>query len=167
MANINKIVKFDLDERAVHLRGEKQLSFNEIATTLSDESGEKISKASVQRFFEARDRDRQKAVAMSSKLQAKVAEAEINTVGKRQDLIQKLEDLAQLAIEQGDLKVAVDALKEATSALNSLDKLLGKYETNPAVQVNLNQVNIDGEKRALLERIAAIPSTEATFEDVE
>jgi hypothetical protein len=121
----------------------------------------------VYRYFDTHDKEKARAVESSSKLMAKVAEAEINTVGKRQDLIQKLEDLAQLAIEQGDLKVAVDALKEATSALNSLDKLLGKYETNPAVQVNLNQVNIDGEKRALLERIAAIPSTEAAFEDVE
>jgi hypothetical protein len=108
-----------------------------------------------------------KAVEKSHKLQEKKAEAEINTVEKRQRFISKLEKIADEAFEKGDLKGAIDALKEATSALNSLDKLLGKYETTPAVQVNLNQVNIDGEKRALLERIAAIPSTEAAFEDVE
>jgi polyphosphate kinase 2 (PPK2 family) len=163
---INKITKLNLESRAIELRGEDK-SFAIIAKMLSDESKEKINESSVQRFFAARDQAVVQAVEKSHKLMAAVAEAEINTVAKRQQLIKKLEGYADTAAKQGDIKTAIDALKEATSALNSLDKLLGKYETTPAVQVNLNQVNIDGEKRALLERIAAIPATDATFEDVE
>lgn len=163
---VNKIVKFDLEHRAIELRG-KNLSQNDIAETLSEESGEKISMHSVHRFFASHDRAKANAVAKSDKLMAAVAEAEINTVTKRQELIKKLEGYADTAAKNGDIKTAIDALKEATSALNSLDKLLGKYETTLTVQVNLNQVNIDGEKRELLERIAAIPATDAAFEDAE
>jgi hypothetical protein len=89
-----------------------------------------------------------KAVEKSHKLQEKKAEAEINTVEKRQRFISKLEKIADEAFEKGDLKGAIDALKEATSALNSLDKLLGKYETTPQnvfansdVQINLQMID--------------------------
>jgi len=164
---INKIIKFNMEERALVLKEKNNLSLDEISSTLSEESGEQISRASVHRFFASREKDKQIAVAKSHKLMATVAEAEINTVTKRQELIKKLEGYADIAAKQGDIKTAIDALKEATSALNSLDKLLGKYETTPTIQVNLNQVNIDGEKRELLERIAAIPATDAAFEDIE
>jgi acetaldehyde dehydrogenase (acetylating) len=148
MANINKIVKFDLDERAVHLRGEKQLSFNEIATTLSDESGEKISKASVQRFFEARDRDRQKAVAMSSKLQAKVTEAEINTLTDIIECHDDLKFICKEAMKSGDYKTAIQAIDKRLSSIDLMNKALGKYQTTPQnvfansdVQINLQMID--------------------------
>jgi hypothetical protein len=163
---INKIKKYKLEPLAVELRA-KDKSYAEIANELSKFSKQNISISSVRRFFISNERASVQAVEKSDKLRAMVVEAEINTVEKRQRLINKLELLADEAVQRGDLKVAVDALKEATSALNSLDKRLGKYETTPAVQVNLNQVNIDAQKRELLERIAAIPSTEAAFTDPE
>jgi predicted transcriptional regulator len=163
---INKIKKFNLESLAEELRSQDK-SYADIADELCKVSNQNISPSSVRRYFESNERAMIKAVEKSHKLQEKKAEAEINTVEKRQRFISKLEKIADEAFEKGDLKGAIDALKEATSALNSLDKLLGKYETTPAVQVNLNQVNIDGEKRALLERIAAIPATDTTFEDVE
>lgn len=150
---INTIIKHGLESKAEELR-DNGLRLNDIAIQLSKEADLTITKSSLQRYFRSKQQDTQRLIEQKDALKATVIEAEINTVAKRQKLIHKLEKLADAAIEQGDLKVAVDALKEATSTLNSLDKGLGKYETTPAVQVNLQQGNIDAEKQALLGTIS-------------
>ena len=133
----SKLTEYDLEPRAIKLRSKIPIpSFAKIAKILSSESGEEISASAVQRFFAKREDAHEAVIMRSDKLKSKLIDAEINTVEKRQKIITLLEGVAVRAINEGDYRAAVDALREATNSLNSLDTRLGKYTAAATVNVN-------------------------------
>lgn len=109
---------------------------------MTEESGQRITKSVVQRYFENRELEQSKAVEMSAKLKVKVAEAEISTIEDRQEVIRDLLDLAK---KEKSGQVRVQAYRAVNEALDSLDKRLGKL--SPAgTTVNLNNINVNNVK---------------------
>lgn len=135
---INKIIKFGLETRAKTLRGQGK-TFDEIAVQLSKESTEQITQAAVFRYFKGNDLATSQVIETKDNLKAKVAEVEISTIEDRQQIIKGLLALASKALEDRD-KVA--AYKEANSALDSLDKRLGKLINNPVTINNMNSMKL-------------------------
>lgn len=141
---INKIVKLCLETRAKELRGAGK-SLDEIATTLSSESKQKITKASLFRYFEANKMAAVQAIETHDKLQVKVVEAEISTIEQRQKVIQGLIDLAKDKSIEG--KTRVHAYRAANEALDSLDSRLGKLSPRgQGPTFNLNNFNLNNVK---------------------
>jgi hypothetical protein len=137
---INKIIKLNLESRAIELRGEDK-SFAIIAKMLSDESKEKINESSVQRFFAARDQAVVQAVEKSDKLKAKVAEAEINTIDEAMKTVEELREISKLAKDAGDYRTAAIALDKVYTGLDIVNKVLGKYKvTMPDGNAGVNVV---------------------------
>ncbi|WP_094226937.1 hypothetical protein [Methanolobus psychrotolerans] len=125
----NKIIKFNLETRAVDLQ-EKKKPYAEIAELLSSESGEDITQSSVQRFFASREKEKQIAVAKSDKLKARVAEAEINTIDEAMACIGELKDICSQAKEEGDFRTAIQAIDKIYTGLDIVNKVLGKYKVS-------------------------------------
>jgi predicted nucleic acid-binding protein len=134
---MNTIVKFELESRAKDLKGLGK-SYEEIALILSKETKQTITKSAVFRYFESNHKAALQAIEKSDKLKAKVAEAEISTINERLEDISFLLELAKQARDEGDIKVAVLAMKARTEALNSLDERLGKLKA----PINSNTINI-------------------------
>lgn len=126
---INKITKFNLESRAISLQ-EKNKPYEEIADVLSNESGEVITKSSVQRFFASREREKQIAVEKSNKLKAKVAEAEINTLTEAMACIDELKKICKASQEEGDNRTAIQAIDKIYTGLDIVNKVLGKYKVS-------------------------------------
>lgn len=133
----NKLVKFNLEQRAINLKGQDK-SFEEIASILSDESKNKITSSSVFRFFESRDIAVAQAISKNDKLQAKVADIQINTVNKRYDLVDKLIALSERAEAAGEFHAAQSALRGANEVYKGLDDRI--FKLNPPKQTT--EVNI-------------------------
>ncbi|MEN6293884.1 MAG: hypothetical protein ABFD07_17940 [Methanobacterium sp.] len=133
----NKLIKYNLENRAVDLKGEGK-SFEEIASVLSKESKNKITSSSVFRFFESHEIAVAQAISKNDKLQAKVADIEINTVNKRYDLIDKLIDLSERAASAGEFQAAQAALRGANDVYKGLDDRI--FKLNPPKQTT--EVNI-------------------------
>lgn len=145
----NKIIKYDLETRAIALRGAEK-TFEEIADILSKESKNKISLSTVFRFFESNDKAMAIAIEKNNKLSAKVAEVEISTIEDRQKIIKGLLSLASGALEDRD---RVAAYKVATEAIDSLDKRIGKLTNNQGVTINnINAMNLSDVPTELLLR---------------
>ena len=140
---VNNIVKFNLETRAKELRWESK-SMEDIACTLSDESGQTITKSTVYRYFESNDKIASQMIEKNDKLKIKVIETEINTIEKRIEIIDTLLKIAEQAQECGDLRAAVLALRAATEAQDSLDSRLGKLKV-PSNTNNINILNIQEE----------------------
>lgn len=137
---INNIVKYDLETRAKALKGEGK-TLEEISKILSAESKTKISVSTVYRYFEANEKAMIQAIEKSDKLKAKVADAEINTITKRVEIIDEFLTIAEQALSCGDFRAAVMALRGATEAQDSLDERLGKLKA-PTNTNNINILNI-------------------------
>lgn len=135
----NKIIKLNLETRARELREDNKSTW-EIARVLSEEAGQKVTQSSVQRYFASFELEKKQAIEKREKLVAKVAEAEINTIEKRQKVVDELLSLAEDAKKAKDFKAAAAALKEINPILVSLDQLSGKLSTqqSPGVVVNVN-----------------------------
>ncbi|HZK88151.1 MAG TPA: hypothetical protein VFC27_03270 [Anaerovoracaceae bacterium] len=103
---VNNIIKFNLETRAKELRWESK-SMEDIACTLSEESGQTITKSTVYRYFESNDKIASQMIEKNDKLKIKVIETEINTIEKRIEIIDTLLKIAEQAQECGDLRVAV------------------------------------------------------------
>ncbi len=163
----NKIIKYDLEARAIELKGQgKPLS--EISEILSKESKQTITKSVVFRFFEANTTAAVQAVENSNKLKAKLAQAEINTIEKRNEVIDELLDLAREAKKHEDYKAAAAALKEVNPILVTLDQLSGKLlKDREGGGNNVNIFNVqeatNGAREQLTRRINSIA---ARFEEV-
>lgn len=134
---INNIIKFNLETRAKELRWESK-SMDEIASILSEESGQQITKSTVFRYFESNDKIAAQVIEKNDKLKIKVIETEINTISKRLEVIDSLLKIAEQAQKSRDLKAAVLALRAATDAQDSLDERLGKLKASS----NTNTINI-------------------------
>lgn len=141
---INKITKLCLESRAIELRGPlgNETSHAEIAKILSEESKEVITQSSVQRFFASREQAKAQAVEKSDKLQAKVAEAEINTLTEAMACVDELKKICKAAQKEGDNRTAIQAIDKIYTGLDIINKVLGKYQTTPLIQVNNQQNNV-------------------------
>ncbi len=65
------------------------------------------------------------AVAASAKLQVKLATVQLDTVEARRAIIQDIRDISESAKASGNLKIALEGLKIAVIAIESLDERLG------------------------------------------
>jgi AcrR family transcriptional regulator len=157
---INNLVKLNLETRAKELRWESK-SMDEIASILSDESGQTITKSTVYRYFESNDKIASQMIEKNDKLKIKVVDAEINTIEKRICIIDSLLKIAEQAQDCGDLRAAVLALRAATEAQDSLDERLGKLKA-PSNTNNINILNIqeamNGARESFLCAISNITS---------
>jgi len=140
---VNNIIKFNIETRAKELRWDSK-SMDEIASILSEESGQQITKSTVFRYFESNDKIAAQLIEKNDKLKVKVIETEINTIEKRLVIIDSLLKIAEQAQECGDLRAAVLALRAATEAQDSLDNRLGKLKA-PSNTNNINILNIQEE----------------------
>lgn len=155
---INNIVKYNLETRAKALKGEGK-TLEEISKILSAESKTKISVSTVYRYFEANEKAMIQAIEKSDKLKAKVADAEINTITKRVEIIDEFLTIAEQALSCGDFRAAVMALRGATEAQDSLDERLGKLKA-PTYTNNINILNmqeaVSSARELLASRISGI-----------
>ncbi len=155
---INNIVKYNLETRAKALRGEGK-TLAEISKTLTAESKKKISVSTIHRYFESNENALAQAIEKSDKLKAKVADAEINTITKRVEIIDKFLEIAEQAQDEGDHRAAILALRGATEAQDSLDELLGRLQPLTA---NVNILNIQeavtSARELLTSRISSLSS---------
>jgi hypothetical protein len=134
---INNIIKFDLETQAKDLKGEGK-TLEDISQILTEEAKNQISISTVYRYFDSNEKTLVQAIGKSDKLQAKVADAEINTINKRAEIIDPFLEIAERALSCGDFRAAVMALRGATEAQDSLDERLGKLKA----PTNTNTFNI-------------------------
>lgn len=137
---INNIVKYDLETLARTLKGDGK-TLKEISQILTEEAKNPISVSTVYRYFESNEKAMIQAIEKSEKLQAKVADAEINTITKRVEIIDEFLTIAEQALSCGDYRAAVMALRGATEAQDSLDERLGKLKA-PTNTNNINILNV-------------------------
>jgi len=149
---INNIIKFDLETQAKELKGEGK-TLEEISQTLTEESKTPISLSTVFRYFGSNEKALVQAIEKSDKLQAKVADAEINTITQRVKIIDQFLKISEQALKAGDFRAAVMALRGATEAQDSLDKRLGKLKA-PTNTNNINILNIQEQTAHARERFA-------------
>lgn len=142
----NKIIKYNLEKRAVDLKGQGK-TFDEIAVILSDESKNNISSSSVFRFFESHEIAVAQAISKNDKLKARVADIEINTVNKRYDLIDKLINLSERAADAGEFNAAQAALRGANDVYKGLDDRIFKLSP-PKQTTEVNIVTIQEQVNA-------------------
>ncbi len=122
----NKIVKYNLESHAKELH-EKNKTVREIAQILSKKSGQMISFVNVARYFQAQTKQHRDIVEKNDKLKLKVTELQIDTIARRNRIIERLERVADQAESDGLSKELLESLKVQISALDSLDKRLGNF----------------------------------------
>jgi len=149
---INNIIKFDLETQAKEFKGEGK-TLEEISQTLTEESKTPISLSTVFRYFGSNEKALVQAIEKSDKLQAKVDDAEINTITQRVEIIDQFLKISEQALKAGDFRAAVMALRGATEAQDSLDKRLGKLKA-PTNTNNINILNIQEQTAHARERFA-------------
>lgn len=154
---INNIIKHNLETRAKALKAEDK-TLSEISKILSAESKTKISVSTVYRYFEANEKAMIQAIEKSDKLKAKVADAEINTITKRVEIIDEFLTIAEQALSCGDFRAAVMALRGATEAQDSLDERLGKLKGSQPTNINILNVQeaVSSARELLASRISGI-----------
>lgn len=145
----NRISQLNLESRIKELLYENK-SEREIASILSNESGQRITQSSVHRYLAIQDKLKQQVVEKNDRLKAKVLEVELDTIEARHELIKEIRDLAQEAKQSGDIKTALIGLDKAVNALDSLDKRLGRFAIQPEVQVNLQFTEQFNELKAVV-----------------
>jgi len=134
---INNIIKYDLETQAKELKGEGK-TLEDISQILTEEAKNPISISTVYRYFDSNEKALVQAIEKSDKLQAKVANAKINTITKRVEIIDQFLEISEQALATGDFRAAVMALRGATEAQDSLDERLGKLKA----PTNTNTFNI-------------------------
>jgi len=150
---INHIIKNDLETQAKTLKGAGK-TLEEISQILTKESKTPISLSSVFRYFDSNENALVQAIEKSDKLRAKVADAEINTITKRVEIIDQFLEISDQAISRGDFRAAVMALRGATDAQDSLDERLGRLKA-PTNTNNINILNIQEQTAHARERFNA------------
>lgn len=135
----NKIVKFSMEKRVKELLSmSPPKTERQIASILTTESNQKITQSCVHRFITAREDIVKQAIQKSVKLTERAAGLELDTVQQRQDIIKEIQELAKKAKEDGDLKTALYGLDKAIGAMDSLDKRLGRFTKEGAINVNVH-----------------------------
>jgi DNA-binding transcriptional MerR regulator len=139
MAAVNKIVKYNLEEKA-RILNERGTSLRDIADILSHESKQDINKNSVYNFLKSDTKYTAEIIEKKTALKVAVAEAEISTIEDRKKVIRGLLAIAESSEFDRD---RVAAYKVATEALDSLDKRLGKLSGVSGVTINnINAVKL-------------------------
>jgi hypothetical protein len=149
---INNIIKYELETQARNLKCEGK-TLEEISLILTDEAKTPISISTVYRYFESNEKALVQAIEKSDKLQAKVADAEINTITKRVEIIDRFLEISEQALATGDFRAAVMALRGATEAQDSLDERLGKLKA-PTNTNTFNILNIQEQTANARERFS-------------
>ena len=149
---INNIIKYDLETRAKCLKGSGK-TLEEISRILTEEVKNPISLSTVYRYFDSNEKAIVQAIEKSDKLKAKVADAEINTITKRVEIIDQFLEISEQAISCRDFRAAVMALRGATEAQDSLDERLGKLKA-PTNTNTFNILNIQEQTANARERFA-------------
>lgn len=154
---INNIIKFDLETRAKALKGEGK-TLEEISQILTEEAKSQITVSTVYRYFESNEKAMIQAIEKNDKLKAKVADAEINTITKRVEIIDNFLEISEHALSCGDFRAAVMALRGATEAQDSLDERLGKLKGSQPANINILNVQeaVSSARETLSSRIAGI-----------
>lgn len=154
---INNIVKFDMETRAKDLKAEGR-TLEEISKMLTEEAKSAISVSTVYRYFESNEKALVQAIEKSDKLKAKVADAEINTITKRVEIIDNFLEISEQALSCGDFRAAVMALRGATEAQDSLDERLGKLKGPQPTNINILNVQeaVSSARELLTSRINSI-----------
>ncbi len=146
---INKIIKLGLEGRVNELKDLH--SEREIASILSTESNQKITQSCVHRYIVSQARQHKDLIEKKENLRAKVVEAEIDTITRRnkaidkiEGMIEKIEALIKKAETEGvdrtlidGLKTFLEAEKTLLSAFDSLDKRLGRFTEKREVDMNV------------------------------
>ncbi len=143
---LNKIVELNLGSKAKELKDQNKGEV-EIARILSNCAGKTVTRSSVNRYFAALDRASSHLIEKNETLQARVIEAEIDTISRRTKIFERLERIADKAEAEGVDKTVIEALKTQLAALDSIDKRLGRFapESNNQTIVNIivsNQVDV-------------------------
>jgi IS30 family transposase len=166
---INNIIKFDLETQARNLKGDGK-TLDEISQILTKEAKNPISVSTVYRYFNSNEKSLVQAIEKSNKLQAKMADAEINTIAKRVEIIDQFLEIAKQALSEGDFRAAVMALRGATEAQDSLDERLGKLKA-PTNTNTFNILNIQEQTANARERftdaVLCIANGSAAREDYQ
>jgi len=149
---INNIIKFDLESRAKDLKGEGK-TLEDISQILTEEAKTPISLSTVFRYFDSNEKAIAQVIEKSDKLKVKIADAEINTINKRVEIIDQFLEISEQAISCGDFRAAVMALRGATEAQDSLDERLGKLKA-PTNTNTFNILNIQEQTANARERFA-------------
>lgn len=160
----NKVVSLSLESRAITLRSNSK-TYREIAEVLSEESKQQISHSAVKRYFDSREQAKIQAVEKSDKLQAKVAEAEINTITEAMACIDELKKICKSAQDEGDNRTAIQAIDKIYTGLDIINKVLGKYQSAPQVQFNFQEVNVSATREKIAGRINSIAAKFSAPED--
>jgi IS30 family transposase len=156
---INNIIKYDLETQAKDLKAEGR-TLEEISKILTEEAKSPISVSTVYRYFESNEKALVQAIEKSDKLKMKVADAEINTITKRVEIIDNFLEISEQALSCGDFRAAVMALRGATEAQDSLDERLGKLKgpTNTNINILNVQEAVTNAREVLASRITGIAS---------
>ena len=156
---INNIIKYDLETRAKDLKAEGR-TLEEISQILTEEAKNPISVSTVYRYFESNEKALVRAIEKSEKLQAKVADAEINTITKRVEIIDNFLEISEQALSCGDFRAAVMALRGATEAQDSLDERLGKLKGPQPTNINILNIQeaVSSARELLSGRISGLSS---------
>jgi IS30 family transposase len=154
---INNIIKYNLETRAKALKAEDK-TLEEISKILTEEAKTPISVSTVYRYFESNEKAMIQAIEKSDKLKAKVADAEINTITKRVEIIDQFLEISEQAMSCGDFRAAVMALRGATEAQDSLDERLGKLKGSQPTNINIlnMQEAVSSARELLTSRINSI-----------
>ena len=154
---VNNIIKYNLETRAKALKAEDK-TLGEISKILTEEAKTPISVSTVYRYFESNEKSLIQAIEKSDKLKAKVADAEINTITKRVEIIDEFLTIAEQALSCGDFRAAVMALRGATEAQDSLDERLGKLKGSQPTSINILNVQeaVSSARELLASRISGI-----------
>jgi len=165
---INNIVKFGLETQAKDLKGEGK-TLEEISQILTEESKTQISISTVFRYFTSNEKAVIQSIEKSEKLQAKVADAEINTITKRVEIIDKFLEIVEQALSEGDFRAAVMALRGATEAQDSLDERLGKLKAPTNTNINILNIQeaVTNAREVLASRITSIAARVGEIGDSE
>lgn len=165
---INKIVMLGLESKVKKLRAQGKTQ-EEISKIISEETGLPITKHTVSRYFLADTDAKAEVIERSDKLKLKVVDAEINTITKRVEIIDKFLEIAEQAQAEGDFKAAIMALRGATEAQDSLDQLLGKLKGSQPTNINILNIQeaVTNAREILSRRIAGIAARVGEIGDSE
>jgi hypothetical protein len=165
---INNIIKFDLESRAKDLKGEGK-TLEDISQILTEEAKNPISLSTVYRYFDSNEKALVQAIEKSDKLKVKIADAEINTITKRVEIIDQFLEISEQALSCGDFRAAVMALRGATEAQDSLDERLGKLKAPTNTNINILNIQeaVTSAREVLTSRITSIAARVGEIGDSE
>jgi hypothetical protein len=154
---INNIIKYELETQARNLKGEGK-TLEEISLILTEEAKTPISVSTVYRYFTSNEKAIAQVIEKSDKLKVKIADAEINTITKRVEIIDLFLEISEQAISCGDFRAAVMALRGATEAQDSLDERLGKLKAPTNTNINILNIQeaVSSAREVLTSRITSI-----------